>query len=74
MDGFRKTTPGGAVIPLDEGQSCSCTGFVCECPSPDSMVCLGTKVMAVKDLEAEIAAGTPFGMKLREIAKKVEGL
>ena len=53
-------------------QSCSC--FICDCPSPDSMVCMGTKVRAVKDLDAEMAAGTPFGLKLREIAKKVEAL
>lgn len=29
-------------------------------------------VMEAKDLDAEMVAGTPFGLKLREIAKKVE--
>ena len=51
-------------------QSC----FLCNCISPDSVVHLGPKVMASKDLDKEMAEGTPFGMKLRAIAKKVEAL
>jgi len=38
------------------------------------VVHLGPKAMAAKDLDAEMAEGTPFGMKLREIARKVEAL
>lgn len=48
--------------------------FVADCLCSDSIVHLGPKVMAAKDLDAEMAAGTPFGMKLREIARKVEAL
>lgn len=48
--------------------------FLCDCIAPDSIVHLGTKAMASKDLDKEMAEGTPFGMKLREIAKKVEAL
>lgn len=48
--------------------------FICEVPAPDTIVYLGPKAMASKDLDAEMAAGTPFGLKLREIAKKVEAL
>ena len=40
----------------------------------DTIVHLGPKAMASKDLDAEMAAGTPFGLKLIEIAKKVEAL
>ncbi len=48
--------------------------FICGCLCPDSVVHLGPRAMASKDLDAEMAAGTPFGLKLREIAKKVEAL
>lgn len=48
--------------------------FVCDCLCSDSIVHLGPKAMASKDLDAEMAAGTPFGLKLREIAEKVEML
>ncbi len=54
-----------------EAQS-SC--FICGCLCPDSVVHLGPVAMASKDLDAEMAAGTPFGLKLREIAKKVGAL
>lgn len=55
-----------------EGVLCLC--FVCETLAPDGVVHLGPKTMASKDLEAEMAAGTPFGLKLRAIAEKVEAL
>ena len=48
--------------------------FICDCPCSDSIVHLGPKAMAAKDLDAEMAKGTPFGLKLREIAKKVGAL
>lgn len=48
--------------------------FLCDCIALDSVVHLGPKVMASKDLNKEMAEGTPFGMKLRAIAKKVEAL
>lgn len=48
--------------------------FITDCPCSDSIVHLGPKAMAAKDLDAEMAAGTPFGLKLRAIAKKVEAL
>lgn len=48
--------------------------FICGCLCEDSVVHLGPRAMASKDLDAEMAAGTPFGLKLREIAKKVEAL
>lgn len=51
-------------------QSC----FLADCPCLDTVVHLGPKTMASKDLDAEMAAGTPFGLKLREIVKKVEAL
>lgn len=52
------------------GQSC----FLADCPCKDTIVHLGPKIMGTTDLDKEMAAGTPFGMKLREIAKKVEML
>ncbi len=48
--------------------------FICGCLCEDSIVHLGPRAMASKDLDAEMAAGTPFGLKLREIANKVEEL
>lgn len=48
--------------------------FICEVPGLDTVVHLGPVVMAAKDLDAEMVAGTPFGMKLRAIAQKVEAL
>ena len=48
--------------------------FLCGCLCPDSVVHLGPLTMNTKDLDAEMEAGTPFGMKLREIALKVEAL
>lgn len=48
--------------------------FVCEVLAPDAVVHMGLKSMAAKDLDAEMAAGTPFGLKLRAIAEKVEML
>ena len=62
-------TPGDE-IPLLTGQSC----FLAACPCIDTIVHLGPKVMASKDLDKEMAEGTPFGLKLRAIAKKVEAL
>ena len=62
-------TPDGE-IPLLTGQSC----FLAACPCRDTIVHLGPKVMASKDLDKEMAEGTPFGLKLRAIAKKVEAL
>ena len=62
-------TPDGE-IPLLTGQSC----FLAACPCRDTIVHLGPKVMASKDLDKEMAEGTPFGLKLREIARKVEAL
>lgn len=48
--------------------------FLGDCLCEDTVVHLGPKTMATKDLNKEMALGTPFGMKLREIAKKVEAL
>ena len=48
--------------------------FICNVPGLDTVVHLGPVVMESKDLDAEMAAGTPFGMKLRAIAQKVERL
>ena len=48
--------------------------FLAACPCRDTIVHLGPKVMASKDLDKEMAEGTPFGLKLRAIAKKVEAL
>jgi len=48
--------------------------FICNAPGLDTIVHLGPVVMESKDLDAEMAAGTPFGMKLRAIAQKVEML
>jgi len=48
--------------------------FICNVPGFDTVVHLGPVVMESKDLEAEMASGTPFGMKLRAIAQKVERL
>ena len=45
-----------------------------DCLCSDSIVHLGPVAMASKDLDKEMAEGTPFGLKLREIAKKVEAL
>ena len=55
---------------MAEGKSC----FICAVPALDTIVHLGLKAMAAKDLDAEMAEGTPFGLKLRAIAKKVEAL
>lgn len=55
---------------MAEGESC----FICEVIAPDTVVHLGLKAMAASDLDAEMAAGTSFGLKLRAIAKKVEAL
>lgn len=52
------------------GESC----FLCDCLCSDTIVHLGPRTMATKDLDKEMAEGTPFGLKLREIAKKVEML
>lgn len=48
--------------------------FICEVPGQNTVVHLGLVSMDAKDLDAEMAAGTPFGMKLRAIAQKVERL
>lgn len=48
--------------------------FICEVVAPDTVVHLGPKVMASADLDKEMAEGTPFGLKLRAIARKVEAL
>jgi len=48
--------------------------FIGDCLCSDSIVHLGPVMMASKDLDKEMAEGTPFGLKLREIAKKVEAL
>ena len=55
---------------MAEGESC----FLASCPCKDTLVHLGLKVMASRDLDKEMADGTPFGLKLRAIAKKVEAL
>ncbi len=52
------------------GKSC----FLMDCPFPDTVVHMGIITMESKDLEKEMAEGTPFGLKLRAIAKKVEAL
>ncbi len=69
MDNVKKIVPGGGVTPLT-GQSC----FLMDCPFPDTVVHMGVTTMAAKDLDKEMAEGTPFGLKLREIARKVEML
>lgn len=69
MDTIKKTVPDGEVIP-HKGQSC----FLMDCPAPDTVVHMGITTMAAKDLDKEMADGTPFGLKLREIARKVEML
>ena len=69
MEPLRIFIPDGE-IPLLTGQSC----FLAACPCRDTIVHLGPQVMASKDLDKEMAEGTPFGLKLREIAKKVEAL
>lgn len=48
--------------------------FLVDCLCTDTLVHLGPKAMSTKDLDREMAEGTPFGLKLREIAKKVEAL
>lgn len=48
--------------------------FLAACPCIDTIVHLGPAVMGAKDLDKEMAEGTPFGLKLRAIAKKVEAL
>lgn len=48
--------------------------FIVACPCLDTIVHLGIKTMASADLDREMAEGTPFGLKLREIARKVEML
>lgn len=53
-----------------ERKSC----FLGDCLCTDTLVHLGPETMATKDLDKEMAEGTPFGLKLREIAKKVEAL
>ena len=53
-----------------EKKSC----FLGTCPCTDTVVHLGPRAMAGTDLDKEMDAGTPFGLKLREIAKKVEAL
>ena len=55
---------------MAEGESC----FLASCPCKDTVVHLGLKAMASADLDKEMAEGTPFGLKLRAIAKKVEAL
>jgi len=55
---------------MAEGGSC----FLVACPCKDTVVHLGPQVMASKDLDKEMDEGTPFGLKLRAIAKKVEAL
>ncbi len=50
------------------------TCFLAPCLCQDTIVYLGPDVMASKDLDKEMAEGTPFGLKLREIARKVEAL
>ncbi len=53
-----------------EGKSC----FIADCLCDDTIVHLGPNTMGTKDLEQEMIAGTPLGMKLREVAKKVKSL
>lgn len=48
--------------------------FITDCICTDTIVHLGLKSMASKDLDREMAEGTPFGLKLRAIAEKVEAL
>ena len=55
---------------MAQGKTC----FLGNCPCLDTVVHLGPQIMATKDLDEEMAKDTPFGMKLREIAKKVEAL
>lgn len=59
----------GESIPIT-GRSC----FLMDCPFPDTVVHMGITTMESKDLDKEMAEGTPFGLKLRAIAKKVEAL
>jgi len=68
MDNIKKIVQGDDT-PLT-GQSC----FLMDCPFPDTVVHMGITTMAAKDLDKEMAEGTPFGLKLREIARKVEML
>lgn len=69
MDNAKMIVQGGEVTPLT-GQSC----FIMDCPFPDTVVHMGITRMAAKDLDKEMSEGTPFGLKLREIARKVEML
>jgi len=69
MDNVRKMGMEGEVTPLT-GRSC----FLMDCPCSDTVVHLGVLTMASKDLDKEMAEGTPFGLKLRAIAAKVEML
>ena len=69
MGNVKKIVQGGEVTPT-MGQSC----FLMDCPFPDTVVHMGVTTMAAKDLDKEMAEGTPFGLKLREIARKVEML
>lgn len=48
--------------------------FLGDCLCTDSLVHVGTKTMSSKDLDKEMELGTHFGLKLRDIAKKVEAL
>lgn len=67
MDNVKKM--GGEAAALT-GQSC----FIMDVLCPDTVVHMGITTMAAKDLDKEMAEGTPFGLKLREIARKVEML
>ena len=69
MDNVKTIVPGYEVTPLT-GQSC----FVMDCLTPDTVVHMGITTMEAKDLDKEMAEGTVFGLKLREIARKVEML
>lgn len=69
MDTLEKIVQDGKVTSLT-GQSC----FLMDCLFPDTVVHMGITTMAAKDLDKEMAEGTPFGLKLREIARKVEML
>ncbi len=48
--------------------------FLCEVVTPNTLVHLGNKTMAVKDLRSEMESGSLFGKKLKAIAEKVEAL
>lgn len=69
MDNVKKIVPGSEVT-HPTGQSC----FLMDVPCPDTVVHMGITTMAAKDLDKEMAEGTPFGLKLREISRKVEML